>query len=406
MTHEMVTDEVALAKVLAGPHGDFLLEGLRKLAQGIMEAEVTALAGAAPHERSESRSDRRNGYREREWLTRLGQVTLAVPRLREGSYMPSFLEPRRRWERALVAAVQEAYVLGLSTRRVDELVETLGNAGLSKSTVSRLCAELDEEARAFRERPLEEAVPYVWLDAVYEKVREGGRVITMAVVVAIGVTDDGTRTVLGIDVGQTESEAFWTEFLRSLVRRGLSGVQLVISDAHEGLKAAIAKVLNGASWQRCRVHVMRNVLCHVPRGQQPMVAALIRTIFAASSQQDARRQLEQVADTLREKCPKAAQALSDAAEDVLAYKAFPEEHHSKIHSTNPLERQNREIRRRTRVVGVFPNRASILRLVTLLLADQHDEWQVADRVYMTQTSLAKLTGATPPARLMKGTATG
>jgi transposase-like protein len=407
MTNEMIRENDAIAKLLTGPQGDFLRDALQRLVEGLMEADVKELVGAERYERSDERRGHRNGYREREWHTRLGAMMLSVPRVRETSYMPDFLEPRRRAERALVSVVQEAYIKGVSTRRVDDLVNALGGVRISKSEVSRQCMELDEEAREFRERVLDQEVPYVWLDAVYEKVREGGRVISMAVVVAIGVTADGTRTVLGLDVGHTESEAFWKSFLRTLVRRGLGGVQLVISDAHEGLKAAISSVLTGATWQRCRVHMMRNVLCHVKSDQQAMVAAAIRTIFAQPSQQEALEQLDTVVAALRKKSPKAADTLEAAADDVLAYKAFPPEHHKQIHSTNPLERQNKEIRRRTRVVGVFPNRASILRLVTLLLSEQDDEWQAASRAYMSQTSMAKVTDSvTTPPQLMKGVSTG
>ncbi len=407
MTQEIVRDEGTLAKVLQGPEGDFLREALARFVHELMEAEATTSAGAEPYERSEARRAYRNGHRGRRWLTRLGEIALQVPRLRDGSYFPSFLEARKRGERALVSVVQEAYVLGLSTRKVDELVEVMGGTGVSKSTVSRLCKELDHEAAAFRERPLEGEVPYLWLDAVYEKVREGGRVISMAVVLAIGVGEDGTRSVIGIDVGHTEDEAFWTGFLRTLVQRGLDGVQLVVSDAHAGLRNAIDKVLLRATWQRCRVHTMRNVLTHVPKQQQAMVMAAVKTIFAQPSQQEAHAQLAQIVATLQKKCPKAADVLEGAADDVLAYMAFPPEHWRQIHSTNPLERQNKEIRRRTRVVGIFPNRASLLRLVSMLMAEQHDEWQAAERAYMSQTSMAKVVESlTPPPSLMKEVATG
>lgn len=282
----------------------------------------------------------------------------------------------------------------------------MGGTGISKSTVSRLCKELDEEAEAFRTRPLEGEVPYLWLDALYEKVREGNRVRSMAVVLAIGVTAEGTRTVVGIDVGNTEDEAFWKAFLRSLVRRGLSGVQLVISDAHAGLKKAIGQVLVGASWQRCRVHAMRNLLTAVPRGQQAMVMAMVRTIFAQPTQREAKEQLAQVARALKKSVPRAATLLDEMAEEVLAYMAFPAEHWRQIHSNNPLERQNKEVRRRTRVVGIFPNRASLLRLVSLLLAEQDDEWQAAEKAYMSRRSMARITTAvTEPPALLKEAAT-
>lgn len=407
MTSEMVPQTSDMAQVLAGPEGDFLRRALEQLLRQVMEAEVTAQVGAALHERSDDRTTWRNGYRPRPWETRVGPMLLEIPKLRQGTYFPSFLEPRKRSERALLAVVQEAFVHGVSTRKVDDLVKALGCSGIDKSTVSRICQELDAEAEAFRTRSLEDAVPYVWLDAVYEKVREGGHVRSMAVVLAIGVTADGTRTVLGLDVGHCEDEAFWTEFLRGLVRRGLDGVQLVISDAHAGLKKAAKKILVGATWQRCRVHTMRALLTHVPRAQQSMVLAAVKTIFAQPSQAEARRQLEEVATALDKKCPKAAQVLRDAAEDVLAYMAFPSEHWRQIHSTNPLERQNKEIRRRTRVIGIFPHRASALRLVTMLLWEQHDEWQAMTKAYFSKTSMAKLTGSvSPPPGLMKESATG
>lgn len=407
MTSEMVPEGTDVAQVLRGPEGDFLRRAMEQLLHRLMEAEVQAKIGAGLHERSADRVTWRNGYRPRGWDTRLGSLLLQIPKLREGSYFPSFLEPRKRSERALVAVVQEAYVLGVSTRSVDELVQALGCAGIDKSTVSRLCKELDEEAQAFRGRALEGEVPYVWLDAVYEKVREGGQVRSMAVVLAIGVTAEGTRSVLGLDVGNCEDEAFWMGFLRDLVRRGLAGVQLVISDAHEGLKAAIRKVLLHATWQRCRVHTMRALLTHVPKSQQSMVLAAVKTIFAQPSREDARRQLDEVVKALRAKCPKAAALLEAAAEDVLAYMAFPSEHWRQIHSTNPLERQIREVRRRTRVVGIFPDRASVLRLVGLLLAEQHDEWQAASKAYFSQTSMAKVTTSVlAPPSLMKESATG
>jgi len=406
VTNEIVPHEGDIAQVLKGPEGDFLRRAVGELLHRLMEAEVSRQAGAGRYERSEERAAYRNGYRPRVWETRVGSVELSIPRLRQGSYFPSFLEPRKRAERALVAVVQEAYVSGVSTRAVDDLVQALGVAGLDKSAVSRMCQELDEEAEAFRTRPLEEEAPYVWLDALYEKVREGGRVRSMAVVLAVGVTADGTRTVLGMDVGNAESEAFWTGFLRSLVRRGLAGVQLVISDAHEGLKQATAKVLDGATWQRCRVHTMRSILTHVPRDQQAMVLAAIKTIFAQPSQTEAHRQLKEVVKALKKKCPKAAELLEEAADDVLAYMSFPREHWRQLHSTNPLERQIREIRRRTRVVGIFPHRGSLIRLVSMLLAEQDDEWQAAERAYFSKTSMAKLTGSASPPGLMKESATG
>jgi len=369
---------------------DFLREGVAIIAQALMEIEVAQKTGAERGERSPNRINYRNGYRERAWDTRVGRIDLRIPKLRRGSYFPSLLEPRRRAERALVAVVQEAYVGGVSTRKVDDLVQALGMAGISKSEVSRLCAELDETVQAFLNRPLVGQYPYLWLDAKYVKVREGGRVVNMALVVAVGVRETGDRELLGLAVGAEESEPFWTEFLRGLITRGLKGVRLVISDAHEGLRGAIAKVLLGASWQRCRVHFMRNLLAHVPKGMQQMVAALVRTIFAQPDQVSAKAQLRKVAENLEARFPKVAEMLLEAEEDILAYMTFPSEHWRQIHSTNPLERLNREIGRRTEVVGIFPNRQSLIRLVGAVAQEQQDEWDVASRRYFSQESMAKL----------------
>ena len=319
----------------------------------------------------------------------MGTLELRVPRVREGGYFPSLLEPRKRAEQALVAVVREAYVQGVSTRKVDDLVKALGLDGISKSQVSRLCAALDEEVERFRTRRLEGEYPYVWLDATFVKVRDGGRVVSMAVVLAIGVRSSGEREVLGLDVGPSEDGAFWLGFLRGLSARGLSGVQLVTSDAHGGLKAAIAAVLQGASWQRCRVHFVRNVLALVPRSAAEMVAATIRTVFAQPDPSGAREQWRKVADGLRARFPRAASLLDEAEEDVLAYLAFPREHWRQIWSNNPLERLNREIKRRSDVVGIFPNDRAVIRLIGAVLAEQHDEWQVSRR-YFSAESLAKL----------------
>jgi putative transposase len=370
---------------------DFLKEGVRALSQAIMEMEVEEHIGAARHERTEGRSGHRNGYRERTWETRAGAIELKVPRVRDGSYFPSLLEPRRRAERALSAVVQEAYVHGVSTRKVDEVVKALGMGGISKSRVSTLCQELDEEVERFRNRPLEGAYPYVWIDATYVKARqEDGRVASMAVVIAVGVKGEtGEREVLGLDVGPSEDEAFWSAFLRSLVARGLSGVRLVTSDAHRGLKSAIEKVLQGASWQRCRVHFMRNALSLVPKAAQQMVGATIRTVFAQPDAESARQQWRRVADGFRPRFPKLAELMDGAEEDVLAYAAFPAEHWQKVWSNNPLERLNKEVKRRTNVVGIFPNEAAVIRLVGAVLSEQHDEWQVGKR-YFSAGSLAKL----------------
>ncbi len=381
-----------LRKADAGD-AEFLKEGVRVLAQALMELELTQQVGAERYERALTRTGQRNGYREREWDTRVGTIELQVPRVRDGGFFPSLLEPRKRAERALVAVVQEAYVQGVSTRRVDDLVQALGMTGISKSQVSRLCQALDGEVERFRTRRLDGPYPYVWLDATFVKVRDAGRVVSMAVVVAIGVRASGEREVLGLDVGPSEDGAFWLQFLRSLVARGLDGVKLVISDAHQGLKGAIAAVLQGAGWQRCRVHFVRNALALVPKTAAQMVAATIRTVFVQPDVQAAREQWRRVADSFRSRFPRLAALLDEAEADVLAYLAFPPEHWRQIWSNNPLERLNKEIKRRTDVVGIFPNAAAVVRLVGAVLAEQHDEWQVSRR-YFSAESLAKLE---PPA---------
>jgi transposase-like protein len=369
---------------------EFLKEGVRVLSQALMEMEVEEHIGAARHERTLGRTGQRNGYRERVWDTRVGAVELKVPRVRDSSYFPSLLEPRRRAERALAAVVQEAYVHGVSTRKVDELVKALGMTGISKSRVSELCEELDEEVERFRSRPLAGSYPYVWLDATYLKARQDGRVTSTAVVIAVGVKGDtGEREVLGLDVGPSEDGAFWSAFLRALVARGLSGVRLVTSDAHRGLKRAVETVLVGASWQRCRVHFMRNALSLVSKAAQQMVGATIRTVFAQPDAQSAHEQWRRVADGFRHRFPRLADLMDEAEEDVLSYAAFPVEHWQKIWSNNPLERLNKEVKRRTEVVGIFPNEAAVIRLVGAVLSEQHDEWQVGKR-YFSAGSLAKL----------------
>jgi putative transposase len=369
---------------------EFLKEGVRVLSQALMELEVEEHIGAARHERSPGRRGQRNGYRQRTWDTRVGAVELSVPRVRDSSYFPSLLEPRRRAERALSAVVQEAYVHGVSTRKVDELVKALGMTGISKSRVSELCEELDGEVERFRSRLLEGPYPYLWIDATYLKSRQDGRVASMAVVIAIGVKGDtGEREVLGLDVGPSEDGAFWIAFLRSLVARGLSGVRLVTSDAHRGLKGAIEAVLVGASWQRCRVHFMRNALSLVPKAAQQMVGATIRTVFAQPDAQSAHEQWQRVCDGFRHRFPRLADLMEEAEEDILAYATFPVEHWQKIRSNNPLERLNKEVKRRTEVVGIFPNEAAVIRLVGAVLSEQHDEWQVGKR-YFSAGSLAKL----------------
>ena len=401
-TASMALDEL-LRKAQVSDDVDFLRAGVQALAQAVMEAEVTQHLGAGRYERSAERTGERNGHRERRWDTRVGSLTLRVPRVRDGSYFPVLLEPRRRAERALVAVVQEAYVQGVSTRRVDELVQSLGLAGMSKSQVSLLCAELDAEVEAFRTRPLggsHSHYPYVWLDATFIKGRQAGRVVAQAVVIAIGLNaTTGQREVLGLDVGPSEDGSFWLSFLRGLVARGLSGVQLVTSDAHEGLKAAIAAVLHGAGWQRCRVHFVRNALALVPKSAAQLVAATIRTVFAQPEPEMARQQWHHVAEGFRPRYPKLTALLDDAETEVLAYLAFPPEHWRQIWSNNPLERLNREVKRRTDVAGIFPNDAAILRLVGMVLAEQHDEWQVGRR-YFSAESLAKLAAA-PQAPVME-----
>lgn len=368
---------------------DFLREVVRETVQALMEAEVSAQIGADRYERSEERTTQRNGYRSRLWDTRVGSVELAVPKLRQGSYFPSFLEPRRRGEQALVSVIAEAYVQGVSTRKVEALVQQLGITSLSKSEVSRLAQSLDEQGRAFRERRLDADYPYVWLDARYEHVREDGRVQSMAVVVAYGVRGDGVREVLGLDVGLSEDVALWRAFLQGLVGRGLRGVRLVVSDAHVGLTQAIREVFVGASWQRCRVHFLRNVLALVSKSAQAMVAATVRTVFEQADRQAAQRQLAQVCALLAERFPTVVRLLEHAEEEILTFYDFPVAHRRQIYSTNPLERLNKELKRRSAVVGIFPNRAAVLRLFTALLAEQTDEWLVG-RHYFSETSMRAL----------------
>jgi len=369
---------------------DLLREMLRTFIQALMSAETDALCGAPYGERSSDRVNRRNGYRPRDFDTRAGTMELLVPKLRQGSYFPTWLvEPRRRAERALVQVVAECYVKGVSTRRVDGLVKTLGIEGISKSQVSELAKSLDEAVEAFRSRPLDRGpYTYLWLDALEIRCREAGRICSVAAVVGTAVNRDGRREILGLDIFTTEDGAGWTAFLRNLVARGLSGVQLVISDDHLGLVQAVQATLPGAAWQRCRVHFVRNLQTHVPKPAQPMVATLVRSIFAQPSAHEVRAQLERMIDQLEGRFPKAAEILADAGPDITAFAAFPTEHWRQIWSNNPQERLNREIRRRTDVVGIFPNREAILRLVGSVLAEQHDEWQVCHR-YMGTELLAK-----------------
>lgn len=379
-----------VGKLLEEQDGDVLREGIRVLSQALMESEVAGLIGAERHERTGDRTAYRNGARTRTWDTRVGTIELAIPKVTPGSYFPSLLQPRRRAEHALAAVVQEAYVHGVSTRKVDDLVKALGIDGISKSEVSRICAELDTVVTAFRTRPLAGEHRYLWVDATYHKVRVDGRVTSHATVVAVGISTSGDRQVLGVDVGPSEDRAFWTAFLRSLVKRGLKGIRLVVSDAHEGLKQAIGTVLTGATWQRCRVHFMRNLLATVPQGAREAIAAIVRTIFAQPDHASAMAQLKKVADGLRSRFARAAALLEEAAEDILAYRHLPLEHQRQLHSTNPLERLNKEIKRRSNVVGIFPNPAALLRLVGAILLEQDDEWAVADRRYFRPESMQLL----------------
>ena len=383
-------------KLLASDHADVLRDSIAWLVAELMDAEVARLTGAELGERApDRRTTQRNGYRPRTWDTRVGQLELAIPKLRQGSYFPGFLEPRRRAEQALVAVVQEAYVNGISTRKVDRLVAQLGLQGMSKDQVSRLCRGLDAQVRSFRQRPLEGTYPYLWLDAKVERVREPGGVRHKALVIAYGVHHSGRREVIGLDVGEAETESFWREFLRGLRARGLDGVRLCVSDAHAGLKQAIAQVL-GCGWQRCTVHFLRDMLGHVARAQQPLVSGAIRGSFTAASAAEAQQRLAQVADQLRLHAPKVARLLEDAEADLLAFYAFPSEHWSKLRSTNPLERVNREIGRRSDVVGIFPNDAALLRLAGMLLLEQNDEWLVGRR-YLSETSMTLVLVTPDPA---------
>jgi putative transposase len=385
---DRMTIEEVVQKVLRDEHADVIRESVRAVAAELMEAEVSQLIGAELGERRpQDRAAHRNGYRSRRWDTRAGEIELQIPKLRQGSYFPGFLQPRKRSEQALVSVVQQAYVCGVSTRRVDQLVESLG-LRISKSEVSRIAGLLDEQVSAFRERRLEGRYPYLFVDAKIEKVRDGGRVARKCVVIAHAVHETGRREIIGLDVGAAETETFWTEFLRGLVARGLVGVQLAISDAHPGLKAAIARVL-GTAWQRCTVHFLRDLRGHARRDQHDALGAVIRSIFTAETASQAQERLRDAVDSLGRRIPKVAALLEDAEHDVLAFYAFPAEHWPKLRSTNPLERFNREIGRRTDVVGIFPDDPSLIRLVSMLAIEANDEWLVG-RSYISHRSMSTL----------------
>ena len=385
----MTDERMALIELIEkGADADLIRDMLAFAAERLMNLEVEALTGAPAGTRSPDRLNHRNGYRERAWDTRAGRIDLAIPKLRKGSYFPVFLEPRRTAEKALTAVIQEAYVHGISTRSVDDLVKAMGASGISKSQVSRLCEEIDERVNAFLSRPIEGEWPYLWIDATYLKTREAGRIVSTAVILAVGVSSDGRREVLGIATGASEAEPFWTAFLRSLADRGLRGVKLVIADDHKGLRAAAARVFH-ASLQRCRVHWMRNAMAHLAPKQRPAVVAMLKTIFAQEDAEAAREQWASVADALRERCPKLVELMDRSREEVLVYMSFPREHWLQIASTNPLERLNGEIKRRADVVGIFPNDRAVIRLVGALMLEQNDEWAVSRR-YMSLESLSAL----------------
>ena len=385
MTNDIVTLRTLLEK---SSDADLLREMIGFTAQRLMALEMEGLKGAAPGERSPDRINQRNGYRDRVWETRAGTVELHIPKLRKGSYFPAFLEPRRMAEKALTAVIQEP-MSGISTRSVDDLVKAMGMSGISKSQVSRLCEEIDGKVKAFLERPIEGDWPYLWIDASYPKVRRGGRIVSVAAFITVGVNSDGRREVLGMEIDTSVAEPIWAEFLRQLTRRGLRGVKLVVSDAHKGIKAAVSKVLC-ATWQRCRVHFMRNALAHAGKSGRRVVSAFIGTAFAQDTAEAARTQWRAVADQIRPKLPKLATLMDQAEPDVLAYMSFPKEHRTKLHSTNPIERLNGEIKRRTDVVGIFPNEEAITRLVGALLLEQNDEWAVQRGRYMTLETIAHM----------------
>lgn len=390
----MTDDRMALMEALQkADDGNFLRSLAETVLQILMEADVEGVIGAGRYERSGERSTWRNGYRDRSLDTRLGQLNLRIPKLRTGTYFPPFLEARKTTEKALISVIQEAWIAGVSTRKVDDLVQAMGLSGISKSQVSKLCKEIDERVGVFLKRPLEGDWPYLWLDATYLKVREGGRIVSVAAIIAVAANTDGRREIVGLHIGPSEAETFWASFLKDLVRRGLKGVKLVISDSHEGLKGAIQRVI-GATWQRCRVHFMRNALAHVPRGQHTVVAAAIRQAFIQPGRKAAGDVWRQVADQLRPRWPKLASLMDEAEHDVLAYMTFPAQHRTKLHSTNPLERLNKEVKRRADVVGIFPNEESIVRLIGAVLLEANDEWQLQHR-YMQVEAMTELEA--PPA---------
>lgn len=386
MTKDMMDVQALVGKTA---DGDFLRDMIGFAAQRLMELEVGGLTGAAYGEKDGERLVQRNGYRDRDWETRAGTVELRIPKLRKGSYFPGFLEPRRMAEKALIAVIQEAYIQGISTRSVDDLVKAMGMSGISKSQVSRLCEEIDGRVKVFLNRPIEGDWPYLWVDATYIKVRQAGRIVSVAVIIAVGVNSDGRREVLGMQIGHSEAEVFWTDFLRSLAHRGLRGVKLVISDSHQGIRASVSKVFS-ATWQRCRVHFMRNALAHAGKSGRRVVSAFIATAFAQETPEAAKAQWRSVADQLRSSVPKLSALMDSAEEDVLAYMTFPAQHRTKLHSNNPIERLNGEIKRRTDVVGIFPNEGAIIRLVGAILLEQNDEWAVQRARYMTLESVAQL----------------
>lgn len=395
MTDRTKVDLVnAMSNILENQHGDMLRDALSTVLHALMDVQVSEVCGAGYGERSAERQNSRNGSRPRVLETRLGTVELDIPKLRQGSYFPPFLQPRRRWEQAFVNVVAEAYVAGVSTRKVEAVVESMGAQGMSKSEVSRMAAVLDEQVEAFRKRTLEGEFAYVWLDGMYLKVREGGRIVSKAVLVAFGVNSDGQREVLGVQVTQGEMETCWRSFLASLVERGLRGVKLVISDAHAGLRKAIGSVLNGTTWQRCYVHFLRDISAHLPKAAQGFALAALRNAFQQTTLEHAKDAMTKAIELLRPKYPKVAELIAEAEPDVFAYFAFPEPHRKQIRSTNPLERLNKELRRRTRVVGIFPTDASVLRLVGMLLVEQHEEWTAGDRRYFSVGSMKLLAAPT------------